>query len=158
MRATADLPVYVFSNFRLDPVRRRLTRGDETVPLHSKAFELLTLLVENNDRVLTKNELLNTIWESQFVEENNLAVQIAALRKTFGERSGENRFIATVPGRGYQFVAEVKISNEKVLERPHENGREITTLTPPIAHDLKTGNAHRVRCRLAPIRLSGSGL
>ena len=111
MQVTSHTPVFLFEGFCLDPAHRLLKRGEDGVALHPKAFELLLMLVENRDRVLTKNELMNTIWESQFVEENNLAVQISALRKVFGERSGENRYIVTVPGRGYQFVADVKIAN-----------------------------------------------
>src|SRR5215204_6099303 len=111
MRVTSHTPVFLFEDFSLDRAHRLLKRGGDAVALHPKAFELLLMLVENRDRVLTKNELLNTVWESQFVEENNLAVQISALRKVFGERSGENRYILTIPGRGYQFVANVTTAN-----------------------------------------------
>ncbi len=111
MEKVADNQIYAFADFRLDPKRRLLLHGGETVTLHPKAFELLYYLVENRDRVLSKNELLNAIWEGQFVEENNLAVQIFALRKIFGERKDEHQFIVTVPGKGYRFVAAVRTEN-----------------------------------------------
>ena len=114
MQVASHTRVFVFEDFSLDPSHRLLIRGDNPVALHPKALELLLTLIENRDRVLTKTELLNTIWEGQFVEENNLAVQISALRKIFGERSGENRYIVTVPGRGYQFVASVRTANHQV--------------------------------------------
>jgi DNA-binding winged helix-turn-helix (wHTH) protein/Tol biopolymer transport system component len=132
MDVASHTPVFVFDGFSLDPSHRLLMRGGEAVPLHPKAFELLTMLVENSDRVLTKNELLNSIWESQFVEENNLAVQVSALRKVFGEKSGENRFIATVPGRGYQFVADVRVSNGRVREPARNNGQPLTPVPETI--------------------------
>ncbi len=103
--------IYSFADFSLDPTRRVLERNGESIVLHPKAFELLLALIENRDRILTKNELLNTVWEGQFVEENNLAVQISTLRKVFGEKREEHRFIVTVPGKGYRFVAKVSAEN-----------------------------------------------
>jgi len=81
MNSVAEQPIYAFSEFRLDPARRLLTRDGETVVLHSKAFDLLLVFIENHDRLLLKDELLECVWEGQFVEENNLAVQVSALRK-----------------------------------------------------------------------------
>ena len=112
MEVAANNPVYAFDDFRLDPTRRLLLHHGETMALHPKAFDLLLALVENRDCVLSKNELLNTVWEGQFVEENNLAVQISTLRKIFGEKKDEHRFIVTVPGKGYRFVAKVRTENQ----------------------------------------------
>jgi len=112
MDAVLSKPEFVFADFRLDPQRRLLLHKDEIVPLHPKAFDLLLALVENSDRVLSKNELLENVWEGQLVEENNLAVQIFTLRKIFTEKKSEHRFIVTVPGKGYRFVAEVKTINQ----------------------------------------------
>jgi len=99
--------LYDFDGFHLDGSRRLLSRGDEPVPLTSKAFETLLFLVRNRARVLTKDELMAAVWPDSFVEEVNLAQNISALRKALGESPGENRFIATIPGRGYRFVCEV---------------------------------------------------
>jgi len=120
MDVISSKPVYAFADFRLDPTRRLLLRGGETVVLHPKAFDLLLALIENRDRVLMKNELLDTVWAGQFVEEGNLAVQIFALRKIFGETKDEHRFIVTVPGQGYRFVAEVQTIQNSTL--PFLNG------------------------------------
>ena len=108
MKAPAEQPIYVFSEFRLDRARRLLTRNGEPVVLHSKAFDLLLVLIENRDRILLKDELLESVWEGHFVEENNLAVQISGLRKAFHESVRDPRFIVTVPGKGYRFVADVQ--------------------------------------------------
>lgn len=108
--------IYAFADFRLDPARRLLLYKGETVTLHPKAFDLLLSLIENRDRILSKNELFNLVWEGQFVEENNLAVQIFTLRKIFGEKKDEHRFIITVPGKGYRFVAEICEENSETTD------------------------------------------
>src|ERR1700728_1794288 len=100
--------LYEFGEFRLDAARRVLTRLDEPLRLNSKAFETLLVLVRNRSRVVSKDELMQVLWPDTFVEEVNLAQNISALRKALGESPGENRFIATLPGKGYQFVCEVR--------------------------------------------------
>jgi DNA-binding winged helix-turn-helix (wHTH) protein len=79
-------------------------RSGEPVSLYPKAFDLLEHLIENRGSVLSKDVLLERVWPGQFVEENNLTVQISAIRKI----SGEQIFITTVPGRGYSFVEKVE--------------------------------------------------
>src|SRR5580692_6540308 len=100
--------LYDFDDFLLDASRRIISRGDQPVPLTSKAFETLLVLVRNRDRVLSKEELMNAVWPDSFVEEVNLAQNISAVRKALGESPGENRFIATIPGKGYEFVCVVR--------------------------------------------------
>ena len=99
--------VYRFGEFCLDPVKRVLTRGGESVPLTPKRFDILLLLVRHRDRVLDKDELMKEVWQETFVEETNLTHNISVLRKALGEKAGEHRFIVTVPGHGYRFVAYV---------------------------------------------------
>jgi DNA-binding winged helix-turn-helix (wHTH) protein/Tol biopolymer transport system component len=94
-----------FADFELDGMKRLLLKQGKPVALNSKTFDLLLTLVENHGEVLSKNELLERVWPGQFVEEGNLTVQISILRKIFGERKDEHRFIVTVPGKGYSFVA-----------------------------------------------------
>jgi predicted ATPase/DNA-binding winged helix-turn-helix (wHTH) protein len=95
---------FFFGDFELSGAKRTLLKRGENVSLNSKTFDLLLTLIENRGRVLSKDELLETVWEGQFVEENNLTVQISALRKIFGEKKNEHRFIVTIPGKGYKFV------------------------------------------------------
>src|SRR5579884_74759 len=113
--------LYEFGDFRVDTVRRIVLRQGQQLALTAKAFDTLETLIRNRDRVLTKDELLKAIWPNTFVEEANLAQNVSALRKVFGEAPGENRYIATVPGRGYRFVGEVRSpaqsGTELVLER-----------------------------------------
>ena len=77
---------FSFAEFELDTAARRLLKDGQTLALNPKAFDLLTVLVKNHGRILSKDELLETVWENQFVEENNLTVHISALRKIFGEK------------------------------------------------------------------------
>lgn len=105
---TAQL--FSFADFQLDGLKRLLLKNGETVFLNSKALDLLLVLVKNQGEVVYKNDLLDQVWEGQFVEENNLTVHISALRKIFGEEKGKNQFIVTIPGKGYKFVADVKSS------------------------------------------------
>jgi DNA-binding winged helix-turn-helix (wHTH) protein/TolB-like protein len=97
-----------FGDFRIDEKRRLLFRRDEVVPLTSKVFDTLLILVENRGRVLEKDELMSLLWPSSHVEEGNLAVNVSHLRKALDETKNERRFIVTIPGRGYRFVGEVR--------------------------------------------------
>ncbi len=112
---------FSFGEFELDVERRLLFRQGEAIPLKSKAIDLLITLIEQRGEVVSKNALLDSVWENQFVEENNLTVHIAALRKVLGETKNENRYIVTVPGKGYRFVAPVFMGigaeEEVVVER-----------------------------------------
>jgi len=103
---------FTFGEFELDVVRRSLYRDGEQVALNSRAFDLLLELVNSHGQIIGKEELLDRVWAGQFVEEGNLTVHISALRKIFGEKKDENKFIATVPGRGYSFVAEMARPDE----------------------------------------------
>ncbi|MDQ6638064.1 MAG: helix-turn-helix transcriptional regulator, partial [Pseudomonadota bacterium] len=90
----------VFGRFELQPARRRLLRDGQPVPVGARAFDTLLALAERSDRVVAKSELLDLVWPGLVVEENNLQVQISALRKLLGPQA-----IATLPGRGYRFTA-----------------------------------------------------
>src|SRR6185436_2152329 len=99
---------YEFGPFRLDPRKRRLLRDGEPVRLTPKALDLLLVLVEERGRTVEKDELLEKVWAGTVVEENNLNQNITALRKSLGDSRQDSQYIATVPGLGYRFVAEVR--------------------------------------------------
>jgi DNA-binding winged helix-turn-helix (wHTH) protein/Tfp pilus assembly protein PilF len=100
--------IYEFGPFRIDMERYLLLRGDEPIPLSPKVFETLLFLVENRGRVGKKDEIINSVWPDTFVEESNLAQNIFLLRKALGEEKNEHRYIVTIPGVGYRFVAPVR--------------------------------------------------
>lgn len=99
---------FEFSGYRLDTVSRELF-GPSGAPLSvtSKAVDVLAYLIEQRGRVVDKDDLLAEVWAGRVVEENNLTQAISALRKAFGVRPLEHRFIITISGRGYRFVAKV---------------------------------------------------
>jgi len=107
--------IYSFSRFRLDAAERLFFDGDSAVQMPPKLFDTLLMLVENAGRVLSKERMLEAIWEGSFVEENNVAQNISQLRRILGD-SGDARFIETVPKFGYRFVAPVSIESSVVTE------------------------------------------
>src|SRR6266851_1603861 len=96
-----------FGPFRLLAEQRLLLDGDQPVRLGSRAFDILTGLVERAGEVVRKEELIARAWPQTFVEDANLKIQVSALRRTLGDGQGGRRYIATIPGRGYNFVAPV---------------------------------------------------
>jgi TolB-like protein/DNA-binding winged helix-turn-helix (wHTH) protein/Flp pilus assembly protein TadD len=89
-------------------LKRLLLRDGQCVPLTSKVFETLLALVSRGGEVLEKNELMRLLWPDTIVEENNLTQNVSVLRKALGDARHEHRYIVTIPGRGYSFVATVK--------------------------------------------------
>jgi TolB-like protein/DNA-binding winged helix-turn-helix (wHTH) protein/Tfp pilus assembly protein PilF len=125
MRIAGAARNYEFEGFRLDVAKRQLlgTNG-APVSLASRAFDVLLFMVERPGEMLEKQALIDAVWPRTVVEENNLTQCIFALRRALGDTASEHRFIATVPGRGYQFVAAVS---------PLDNGdasREATAAPP----------------------------
>ncbi|MCP9493514.1 MAG: tetratricopeptide repeat protein [Pyrinomonadaceae bacterium MAG19_C2-C3] len=99
---------YRFGDFRLDADQRTLMRADgEIVPLRARLFDILLVLIENDGRLVSKDELIQTVWHDAFVEEGNLNRNISALRKTLGETPSDAHYIQTVPKHGYRFAAPV---------------------------------------------------
>jgi DNA-binding winged helix-turn-helix (wHTH) protein len=101
--------IFQFGEFRVDPQDRTLRRNDAPVTLNRRAFDVLLYLVRHPGRVVTKDELLKHVWPDAFVDENNLTQSISVLRKALEERPGAHSYIATLPGRGYQFIVPVEV-------------------------------------------------
>lgn len=112
--------IYEFGDFCLDASKRLLLRGGAPVPLTPKVFDTLLYLVAHTRTVLSKDELMAAVWPDTVVEENNLGQNISKLRGVLGESRGENRYIVTVPGRGYRFVADVKGGTSDAAAREPE--------------------------------------
>jgi TolB-like protein/DNA-binding winged helix-turn-helix (wHTH) protein/Tfp pilus assembly protein PilF len=114
-------PSYEFEGFRLDTVLQVLfSPTGEPVALPSRAFETLRYLVERSGELVDKSSLMKAVWPRTAVEENNLSQCIFTLRKVLGEAAGERRFILTVPGRGFKFVAAVNVT-PNARHEPHTN-------------------------------------
>jgi eukaryotic-like serine/threonine-protein kinase len=100
--------VYEFGPFRMDPEKQVLLRDGELIAVTPKAFETLLVLVRRGREVVTKEELLKEIWPDSFVEEANLSQHIFKLRKVLGGSTEGERYIVTLPGRGYRFAVPVR--------------------------------------------------
>jgi predicted ATPase/DNA-binding winged helix-turn-helix (wHTH) protein len=103
---------YEFAEYRLDSAQRVLTRHGAPVELGSRAMDVLLALVRRQGEVATKAAIMAEVWPGTIVEDNNLTTQIASVRRALGDSAGgeggAHRFIVTIPGRGYRFVAEVR--------------------------------------------------
>jgi DNA-binding winged helix-turn-helix (wHTH) protein/TolB-like protein/Tfp pilus assembly protein PilF len=121
--------LYEFGPFCIDPRNRLLLKDQEQVSLAPKAFDTLLVLIENSGRLLERDELIRMVWPDSFVEDINLTVHISMLRKALGDSPDDPRYIATVPKRGYRFVATVSALRSDAVDR---NEKQADTLTTPV--------------------------
>jgi DNA-binding winged helix-turn-helix (wHTH) protein/TolB-like protein/Flp pilus assembly protein TadD len=152
---TADF--YEFGRFRLKSDERVLWREEELVPLTPKAFDILLTLLENDGRIVYKDDLMKKVWPNTFVEEGNLTQNVSLLRKALGESASGPQFIETVPRRGYRFVAPVSkipvsrsaasngehssdISNKQLMTDAPAYSPAESSLAPP-TRELETRNS-----------------
>src|SRR6266478_5377133 len=124
-----DEQVISFGPFRLLAPQRLLLEGDQPVRLGSRAFDILAALVERSGEVVGKEQLIARAWPQTFVEEANLKIQVSALRRALGDGQGGNRYVITVPGRGYNFVAPLRREEPSQASPP-------PTAAPAVMHNL----------------------
>jgi DNA-binding winged helix-turn-helix (wHTH) protein/Tfp pilus assembly protein PilF len=122
--------VYEFGEFRIEAGKRLLLRGGAPVAVTPKVFDTLLHLVQNRQRIVEKDELMRAIWPDTIVEENNLNQNISTLRRVLGESPGENRYIATIPGKGYRFIADVE-GGESLSGAAHAAPERVTLAVLP---------------------------
>ena len=104
--------VLAFGDHRLDIARRELRRGTELVDLEPKAFDLLAFLIRNRDRVVSKDDLLDAIWDGRIVSESAITTRINAVRRALGDDGAAQRLIRTFTRKGVRFVGEVTEQRE----------------------------------------------
>jgi Tol biopolymer transport system component/DNA-binding winged helix-turn-helix (wHTH) protein len=104
--------IYEFGDIRVDLARMQVLRAGSAVPLEPKLFDVLRFLIENRQRVVTKEELLDKVWSGTFVTQNALTRAIAQLRKSLGDEAHESRVIETAARRGYRFIAPVTVVSD----------------------------------------------
>ena len=107
--------VFQFGEFQIDAGARTLRRGEEIVTLNYRAFDVLLYFARNPGRALTRDELLKNVWQDTYVDEHSLAQSISVLRRALDEKPGDKSYIVTLPGRGYQFVAPVRVVSQESL-------------------------------------------
>ena len=119
--------LYEFGPFRIDTEERVLLRDGNPVALTPKVFDTLLVLVRNRGHIVTKDEMMSSLWPDAFVEESNLTFNIRMLRKALGEDAHTPAYIETVPRRGYRFKSEVKEVSAPAFAMPD--------LTPEVEPD-----------------------
>ncbi len=138
-RTIAETGIYEFGEFRLDEGKRLLLDvTGEILPLMPKAFETLLYLVARSGRLIEKDELMSAVWSDTIVEESNLIKNISILRRVLGENLGDHRFIVTVPGKGYKFVATVRRVVEEDLADDNAGSLSRELSNPPHSRSWKT--------------------
>jgi DNA-binding winged helix-turn-helix (wHTH) protein len=147
-----QIHIYEFGDFRIDVAKRLLLMRDgERIPLTPKAFDTLLYLVQHSGTLLEKEELLRAVWADTIVEENNLNQHISTLRRLLGERRDGHRYIVTVPGRGYRFVADVSgrtnVGEQKKVEEEQpvldEKPAKQSKASAPSQLDQRSGKQDR---------------
>ena len=98
---------YRFDTFEIDPDNRTLTRDGHDIHVTGRVFDILLAFVENPGRLLEKDELIEKVWHHDVVEDSNLTRNVSTLRKTLGDTARDHKYIITVQGHGYRFVADV---------------------------------------------------
>lgn len=114
--------IYRFGAFRFDVGRFELSRGDRLVPVEPQVFALLRLLIENRDRLVTKDEILEKIWDGRFVSEAAVSSRVKSARQAIGDDGAAQRLIRTHPKLGFRFVGQVEVV-----------GAEAPSASPPAA-------------------------
>src|SRR6516225_7433023 len=114
--------IYEFGPFRLDTSAEILFRGADPMPVGRRAVAVLRALIERPGVPVSKDALMQAAWPGLAVEDSNLTVQIAALRRALGEEPGADRWIETLPRRGYRFVGSVTASNGSIVSTPASTG------------------------------------
>lgn len=107
---------YQFENFKLNLQQALLIRGDEEVALEPRAYDLLLLLIQHRDRVVSKDEIIEHVWQGRFTSDTAVTTCLKTLRKALQDDGEQQRFIRTQRGRGFRFVAEVRETTELSAE------------------------------------------
>jgi Tol biopolymer transport system component/DNA-binding winged helix-turn-helix (wHTH) protein len=133
--SSAHSDLYSFGSYTLDPASRVLARSGVVVTVPPKAFDLLVFMAESGGRLLSKRELMDTLWNGTFVEESNLTFQISTLRKALGEEG--NTWIEAVPKYGYRFRAPVARSGVPENLQPEVGRASLVEATTPRSRSLR---------------------
>ncbi len=102
------MPKYLFAQFEIDPGRHELSRAGEPVHIEPQVFDLIVHLVRNRDRIVSKDELIETIWNGRIISEAALSSRINGARRALGDSGNDQIFIKTLHKRGFRFVGDVQ--------------------------------------------------
>ncbi len=152
-----------FGTFRLLPLQKLLLEGEKEIPLGSRAYEILVALVERAGEVVAKDELIAKVWPNIFVEESNLRVHINALRRALRDGHGGARYVSTIPGRGYSFVAPLtygepaQLSDQRSAPAPETYRTALPAVADAIGRDDIVANLTKQMPQRRFVTLVGPG-
>jgi len=106
---------YLFEDFAFDTDRRELHRGTEMVSIAPQVFDLLDCLIRNRERVVSKDDLIRTVWNGRVVSDAALTTRLNAARSAIGDTGEKQRLIKTLPRKGFRFVGTVKESERPIV-------------------------------------------
>lgn len=147
----ASTETFDFGPFRLQPERRLLLADGVPVSINARAFDILEFLIRNRERVVRRDEIVDYVWRGMTVGENNLSVQMSALRRALASPAGAATMIVNVPGRGYRFVADVTAG----LQTPQATRPPDRLVDQPLPNEKSfcpTQPLYRIRRRLEALR------
>lgn len=122
---------FLFEGYALDVACRELRRGSELISLEPQVFDLLVYVIRNRDRVVTKNDLIEAVWNGRIVSDSTLTTRINAMRRVLGDSGEEQRLIRTVARKGIRFVGVVKEGEPAIPAAPSEHASDLPVLALP---------------------------
>jgi TolB-like protein/Tfp pilus assembly protein PilF len=152
----ADALVFTFDGFELDGARFELRRDGERVAIEPQVLSVLLLLAENRDRMVSKDELIEHVWDGRIVSETAVAARIKAARKAVGDKGSTQKVIRTIHGKGFRFVAEIEVANAQAKAHPRPS--DLITeeqAAPAIENVLKNARDGRPSIAVLPFQYFG---
>jgi DNA-binding winged helix-turn-helix (wHTH) protein/tetratricopeptide (TPR) repeat protein len=150
---------YAFAEYSLDPDRRELRRGPEIIAVEPQTFDLLLYLVQNRQHVVSKDDLIATVWKGRIVSESTLSSQITNVRHAIGDGGGRQLLIRTLPRKGFRFVGHVQEHHEQAQQRPTEQSEKpAPTTSDLIALSVSLGRPERRQLTVMICKLAASGV
>lgn len=133
--------IYTFGDYRIDSTRFQISHAGKTLPVEPQVLELLIVLVDNRDQVVTRDELLEKIWKGRVVSDTTLSSRIKTARQVIGDDGTRQDYIKTIHGRGFRFVGKVAVeapAPPSAEHRPTDSG----AIPRPATHYARSGDIH----------------
>ncbi len=145
--------IYQFGPFELDIATVELRNGNKPCSLEPQVFALLALLVENRERLVSKEEIIDKVWDGRVVSDAAVASRVKSVRQALGDSGKSQRYVRTIHGQGYRFVADAKASRSTAARSAEVS----TTLIHDAGGAVQLGKPSRPSLAVLPFRLIGDG-
>ena len=136
-----NIVIYTFSDYRIDTGRFEIARGTRSLSVEPQVLELLIFLIDNRDRVVSRDDLLETIWKGRVVSDTTLSSRIKSARQVIGDDGTRQQYIKTIHGRGFRFVAKVDAHEQAAPARKPE-ARRPASGERPATHYARSDHTH----------------